>query len=158
MTYDDEILITPLIEGYEPWIYNIFTMNGGYSENIIDGILYRIIEFDNIEYFADRSVYLAVLNNGFYNINAYNYDIKTGLITRNNDYNGTNILFNLDMDKSKANPQKAKEYISKIQNEINSYNTNENDDVDKEDSEILSVINIVKSNGIINAEEVKTEN
>lgn len=148
MTYDDEILVTPLIEGFEPWTYNIFTMHGSYSANIINGILYRIIEFDNIEYFADRNIYLAVLNNGFYDSNAYNYDVKTGLITRNNSYEGTNILFNLDIDKSKANPKKSEEYIKEIQEEWNSDNTDEIDDVlDYEDnSEIQSVIafNIVE--------------
>ena len=159
MNYDDEILVTPLIEGFEPWKYNIFTMNGGYCANIIDGVLYRIIEFDNIEYFADRNIYLAVLNNGFYDINAYNYDIKTGLIIRNNNYEGTNILFNLDIDKSKANPQKAEEYIKEIQDEWNSDKTDEEDDVVdyEENVEIQSKVafNIVESNGKINAEKVK---
>lgn len=156
MTYDDEILVTPLIEGLEPWKYNIFTMNGGYCADIIDGVLYRIIEFDNIEYFADRNIYIAVLNNVFYDNDAYNYDEKTGLITRNNDYEGTNILFNLNIDKSKANPQKAEEYIKEIEDEFNSDNTD--DDVDYEqDSEIESNIkfNIVESNGKIGVEELK---
>lgn len=156
MTYDDEILVTPLIEGLEPWKYNIFTMNGGYCADIIDGVLYRIIEFDNIEYFADRNIYIAVLNNVFYDNDAYNYDEKTGLITRNNDYEGTNILFNLNIDKSKANPQKAEEYIKEIEDEFNSDNTD--DDVDYEqDSEIESNIkfNIVESNGKIGVEKLK---
>lgn len=146
MTYDDEILVTPLIEGLEPWMYNIFTMNGGYRADLIDGVLYRIIEFDNIEYFADRNIYIAVLNNVFYDTNAYNYDAKTGLITRNNNYEGTNILFNLNIDKSKANPQKAEEYIKEIEDIFNSDNTDDAIDYEQ-DSEIESKIkfNIVES-------------
>ncbi len=45
MTFDDNILVTPLIEGLKPWQYNIFTMNGGYTADIINGVLYRIVEF-----------------------------------------------------------------------------------------------------------------
>ena len=74
MSYDDKILVTPLIEGLKPWQYNIFTMNGGYSADIIDGVLYRIIELDNIEYFADRNVYMAVLSEPFLNNTAYSFD------------------------------------------------------------------------------------
>ena len=119
--YDDEILITPLIEGLEPWKYNILTMNGGYIEQIIDGVMYRIIECDNIEYFSDRHIYLAVLNSVFYDKNAYNYDTETGLIERNKEYDKTNILFDLDMDKSKADSKKAEKYIDKAENKFSGY-------------------------------------
>lgn len=119
MTYDDEILVTPLIEGLEPWNYNIYTMNGSYMAEIIDGILYRIVEFDSIEYFADRHIYMAVLDNGFYDKDAYDYDNNTGLIKRNDNYKGTNILFDLNIDKSKADKNKARDYIEKINNNLN---------------------------------------
>lgn len=156
MTNDDEILVTPLIEGLEPWKYNIFTMNGGYCSDIIDGVLYRIIEFDNIEYFADRNIYIAVLNDVFYDTDAYSYDVKTGSITRNNDYEGTNILFNLNIDKSKADPQKAEEYIKEIEDEFNSDNKDNAFDYEQ-DSEIESKaeFNIVESNGKISVNKLK---
>lgn len=118
MTFDDEILVTPLIEGLKPWQFNIFTMNGGYQANIIDGILYRIIEFDSIEYFADRKVYMAVLSDSCVDNTSYLYDEKTGAITANDEYDGTNILIELDLDKSKANPQKAAEYLDKLEETI----------------------------------------
>lgn len=114
ITYDDQILVSPLIEGLKPWQYNIYTMNGSYVQNIIDGVLYRIVEFDSIEYFADRHVYLAVLSNAFYDTSAYNYDEQTGLISVNENYDGTNILFDLALDKSKANPEKAAEYLNRL--------------------------------------------
>lgn len=120
ITYDDEILVTPLIEGLKPWQYNIFTLDGGRMSQIIDGVLYTIVEFDNIEYFADRHIYLVVIDKIFYSTEAYNYDEKTGLISVNENYNGTNILFDLNIDKSKANPIKAAEYLNKIEKEMNS--------------------------------------
>ena len=114
MTYDDPILVTPLIEGLRPWEYNIFTMNGGYSADIADGVLYRIIEFDSIEFFADRNVYMAVLSEPFLSNEPYSFDEKTGVIAPKEDYKGTNILIKLPLDKSKANPQKAAKYLEKL--------------------------------------------
>lgn len=113
MTFDDDILVTPLIEGLSPWQYNIFTMNGGYTADIIDGVLYRIIEFDDIEYFADRNVYMAVISGGSLNNSVYSFDETTGAIAPKDDYSGTNILIKLELDKSKADPEKAAEYLKK---------------------------------------------
>ncbi len=118
MSFDDQILVTPLIEGLRPWEYNIFTMNGGYTADIIDGILYRIIEFDNIEYFADRNVYIAVLSEAFPDNTAYSFDETTGAIAPKDDYNGTNILIKLELDKSKADPKKAMEYLNKLNEDM----------------------------------------
>lgn len=114
MTFDDEILVTPLIEGLKPWQYNIFTMNGGYTADIIDGVLYRIIEFDSIEYFADKNVYMAVLSEAFLDNTAYSFDETTGTIAPKEEYEGTNILIDLEIDRSKANPEKAAEYLDKL--------------------------------------------
>lgn len=118
MTYDDEILVTPLISGLKPWQYNIFTMNGGYTADIIDGILYRIIEFDSIEYFADRDVYMAVLSQPFLNNTSYAFDESTGEISPKEDFDGTNILIKLNLDKSKADPEKAQEYLDKLNEKV----------------------------------------
>lgn len=118
MTYDDEILVTPLIQGLKPWQYNIFTMNGGYTADIIDGVLYRIIEFDSIEYFADREIYMAVLSEPFLNNASYAFDEVTGKISPKEDYNGTNILIPLNLDKSKADPEKAQAYLDKLNEQV----------------------------------------
>ncbi len=118
ITYDDEILVTPLIQGLAPWKYNIFTLDGGRMSQIIDGVLYTIVEFDSVEYFADRHIYLAVLDQTFYSTEAYDYDEKTGIISKKESYNGTNILFDLNLDKSKADPKKAAEYLDKLNRQL----------------------------------------
>lgn len=118
MTYDDEILVTPLIEGLKPWQYNIFTMNGGYVADIIDGVLYRIIELDNIEYFADRTVYMAVVSSAFLNNTAYAFDEETGAISPKEDYDGTNILIPLPLDPSKADPERAQAYLNRLNDTV----------------------------------------
>lgn len=115
MTYDDQILVSPLIEGLNPWQYNIFTMNGGYSADIIDGVLYRIIEMDNIEYFADKNVYIVVVSDMFLDNTSFSFDEKTGKISPKRNYVGTNILIPLALDKSKADPKKAAAYLKKLE-------------------------------------------
>ena len=118
MTYDDDLLVTPFVEGLKPWQFNIFTIGGGgASGKIIDGVLYRIVEFGSVECFADRHIYLAVMSGGFNCREAYNYDESTGLITSRDYYDGTNILFDMPIDKSKADPKKAQKYIDEIEKE-----------------------------------------
>lgn len=135
MTYDDEILVTPLISGLNPWQYNIVTMHGGYSAQIIDGILYRIIECDSIELFADRDLYIAVTDTTFLRNTQYNFDENTGVISANESYGGTNIIFDLELDKSKANQKKAEEYLEKLKNEEDNIDVSDEDDGEDVDTE-----------------------
>lgn len=114
MSFDDEILVSPLIEGYAPWNLNIMTMHGGYSANIIDGVLYRIIELDSVECFADRNVYMAVVSETFLNNKPFAFDEETGEISPKEDYDGTNILIKLNLDPDKADSKKAEEYLERL--------------------------------------------
>lgn len=107
--------VSPLISGQNPSEYNIITMNGGYSEFVNNGILYRIAECDNVEVFADHDLYLCVSSTSFYDNKAYNYDKQTGKVTRNNNYQGVNALFNLPLDKSKGNKDAADAYLKKLE-------------------------------------------
>lgn len=130
MDFNDDIFVSPLIQGLTPWKYNIVTMNGSYMGKIIDGILYRIIECDNIEIFADRKLYLAVSGTRFFSTDAYNFDEVTGEITPNDDFEGTNVLFDLVLDTTKADPKKAKEYIDQFEKKWNSRLENTDTDND----------------------------
>ena len=78
--YNSTPFCIPVIHGQEPWLYNIAGMNGGYSAFVKDGIMYRLIECDSLEMFADRGLSLIVSSTTFYDINAYNYDEATGLL------------------------------------------------------------------------------
>lgn len=121
--------ISPLIQGLEPWMYNIASMNGGYSEMERNGIVYRMINCDKIGYFADRSLYLCISDTVFYETDAYNYDETTGIITRNADYDGTNLLFDLPIESSRANPELAEKYLKELEIEWNS-DTDEDEDTE----------------------------
>lgn len=106
--------VSPLIRGYNPNLYNMVTMNGNCSEFTEDGILYRLTECDNIEIFADKGLYLCVNDSTFLNGDAYRYDEASGQISRNEDYEGLNALFDLPIDASKADPQAAEEYLKSL--------------------------------------------
>lgn len=106
--------ISPLIKGQKPWQVNIASMNGGYSQFVEDGIMYRLIECDGVEMFADRGLYLAANTGSFYDINAFSYNEKTGEITPNPKYEGASALFDLPIDPSKANRKKAERYLKNL--------------------------------------------
>lgn len=106
-----DFFVSPLIEGYNPLNFNVMTMDGSVTWDVINGVEYRIVECDNVEIFADHKLHLCVMDSTFYNKDAYNYDPETGVITPNADYTGMNLLFDLPLDASKADPQKVEEYL-----------------------------------------------
>lgn len=113
--YDSErFFISPLIEGCNPLFVNIGSMDGAYVEFTQDGILYRLTECDNLEMFADRTVYLCVLSGDFYDEAAYSYDEASGAITRTESYEGVNALFTLPLDSKQADREAAEQYIADL--------------------------------------------
>ncbi|GMQ61759.1 hypothetical protein [Vallitalea maricola] len=106
--------ISPLIKGQKPWQVNIMTMNGGYQDSVIDGIMYRMIECDGVEIFADRGLYLGIISSTFYDVNAFNYNDETGEISVNDGYQGANVLFDLPLDITKADYVKAEKYLEEM--------------------------------------------
>lgn len=137
---ETSFFISPLIKGEKPWWCNIATMNGSYSELVVDGVMYRLIECDDIEIFADRELYLSVSSTTFYSVDAYNYNEETGEISPNLEFDGINILFDLPLDPSKADPEKAEKYLQDLYSDDNS-------DSDSDNSEINnSVSNSSESN------------
>lgn len=114
-----DFFISPLIQGLDPLKYNLITMHGGITWDVIDGVMYYIVNCDDITCFADRKMYMAVLDRTFYSGEAYQYDETTGEISRNNGYSGMNLLFDLPADSSLANPQKAEQFIKELEEEWN---------------------------------------
>lgn len=107
--------VSPLIKGEKPWQLNIFTMHGGYGETVMDGVMYRLIECDGVEMFADRGVYLAVSSgSSFFEKDAFDYNESTGEVSPNKNYKGASVLFDLPLDKSKADPAKAEAYLREL--------------------------------------------
>ncbi len=110
-----DFFVSPLIGGYDPAVYNAASMRGNYSEMLLDGVVYRLLECDNVEIFADHELYLCVIGeHSFYDNRAYSFDGETGRITRNPAYQGLNALFRLPVDAGKADPEKAGEYLAEL--------------------------------------------
>lgn len=111
----DPFFISPLIKHQKPWLVNIVTMGGGYSEIVLDGIMYRLIECDGVEMFADRGVYLAISSgSSFFSLEAFAYDESTGEVSARADYPGASLLFELPLDKAKADHAKADAYLQEL--------------------------------------------
>lgn len=141
------MMLTPLISGYKPWEVNIFTLGGGKSEFMENGVDYFVYECDNIEMFADHTVYIAVyggtLPNGDSAGFAPNSDIFTmeadGSIRFADGYKGEGAIFTVPLDKSKADPQKAENLVRSIwepdsdnaEETAESENVSDNDEIEK---------------------------
>ncbi|MBO5303263.1 MAG: DUF4179 domain-containing protein [Lachnospiraceae bacterium] len=132
---EQEFLVSPYIKGYNPAKYNAFTLSGGYQDFVEDGILYRLSECDNVEVFADKGVYLGISDGSFYNAQAYVFDEKTGEIVKNDMYEGVNALFELPLDRNKADAKAAAEYISSIDE-----SKNDTVEIDNEQQELKEIV------------------
>lgn len=108
---EEDFFVSPLIGGLNPALYNAASLFGSYAEFAEDGILYRLLECDNISYFADHALYLCVSDTAFYDGSLYRWDETSGTVTRNTDYQGLNALFTLHIDPALADPVKAQELI-----------------------------------------------
>jgi hypothetical protein len=110
--------ISPQIKGIAPWQGGSIVMHGGgYAEKIIDGVLYRIISCDNVEIFADRGLYLVASTGVFYSNDAFDYNAQTGEMAARSDFDGASVVFDLPLDKSKADPAKAAAYLASLEAE-----------------------------------------
>ncbi|MEA5083777.1 MAG: DUF4179 domain-containing protein [Lachnospiraceae bacterium] len=109
--------VSPYIKGLKPWQVNANTMNGGYSETVVDGIMYRMVECDEVTMFADKGVYLGINTGSFFDSEAFIYNEQTGELKVNPDYDGSSAVFNLPIDKELADTDKAKQYLDSLWDE-----------------------------------------
>lgn len=97
------------IPGLQPAEY---WLNPERRDVVQDGVRYLLIGCDNVEIFADRDVVLCVSTGGpFYNTEAFRFDADTGAVTADPDYAGVNLVFDLPLDESKADPDAAQALI-----------------------------------------------
>jgi hypothetical protein len=105
---------SPLIKGTNPAQVNAMSMDGGYSDIISEGVLYRIVQCDNVEIFADYGLYFAVCEGPFYNSDAFIWNEQTGEIKSNPDSEAASAVFDLPIDKKFSNPEKAEQYLKSL--------------------------------------------
>ena len=140
-SYDDDgftpFYISPYVKGQKPWQVNAHTLGGGHAEIFADGVLYRMVEFDNITMFADCGVYLGIHEGSFPNNYVFISDEQTGELKANPEYEGVSALFNLPIDKSLADPEKAEQYIANLLNADEDDKSSMNHDTDTNDDNIF---------------------
>lgn len=113
---EDSFYVSPYIKGLSMAGYNAHTLGGGYSEDVFEGIQYRIMECDNLEIFAGRGLYLGVTDGDFYQVGAFVMDEESGEISRNADYNGVNALFELPIPKELGDEAAVEKYLQEKSN------------------------------------------
>ena len=132
VSYLDKFFVSPFVEGYNPNRYNAYTFNGGVTSFVRDGVLYWLLETDNIEMFANHTIYLGVTDSFLSTGEAYTYQEGSGKIEKNKDYSGVNALFTLPIDKSKGSEEQVKKYMDSLGKEENVDDIEETGDEDDE--------------------------
>lgn len=140
---EEPFYVSPYIKGLEPWKYSVASMGGGYSEFVRDGIQYRLLDMENIDIFADRGIYIGVSSGTFYDSEAYVFDEATGEITRNEDYDKVNALFDLPLAPEKGDPAAADTFLKSMEEEQNK--DDEPREMEEQDLEVEAWINEFKT-------------
>lgn len=98
------ISFSPLVSGYKPWQVNAWTLNGGYSAFVRDGVNYYLFDCANLEIFADHTVYLAAYEGFAPSAQIFTFN-QNGEIAFNNGFTKPHAMFTLPLDPAKANPE-----------------------------------------------------
>ncbi|MBQ2705198.1 MAG: hypothetical protein IJF60_00140 [Agathobacter sp.] len=113
MEYRD-FCVSPLINGVSFAIANNATLDALLTFFEQDGIMYYLIECDNIEIFANRGVQLGVVDSFGDETDAFVMNEQSGIYEKNVDYEKTNALFSLPLDKEKADDMAAEKYLKEL--------------------------------------------
>lgn len=119
-TYEElnQFMVTPLIKGEDPSRINVVSMGGSFSSSLVNGVVYRLVECDNVMMFADRGLYLGVCSSMFVRRDTFKFDEITGEIAVNPDYSGISVVFELPIDVSYADPERAEQYLGQLYREL----------------------------------------
>jgi len=105
--------VSPFVRGVCTLRINAFTMYGGGTSMIYDGVMYILTDFSDVTMFADMGVYLGV-NAGIGMgaiLDAFDFDQDSGEIALNSGFEGANAIFHLPLDVSLADPVRAGEFL-----------------------------------------------
>lgn len=134
MEYRD-FCISPLINGVSFSVANNATLDALLTFFEQDGIMYYLIECDNLEIFANRGVQLGVVDSFGNETSAFVMSEQTGVYEKNLEYENTNALFALPLDNEKADDVVADEYIKELTAKAEA--SDDGDDIDVETQAVL---------------------
>lgn len=111
---EDSFCVSPLIGGVDFATANNGTMNTSLTWFTEGNVTYELMSCDDLEIFADRGVWLSVVDSFGAETRAYAMDDTTGTYSKKADYDGIAALFKLPFDVSKADPDAADAYIDAL--------------------------------------------
>lgn len=100
--------ISPLVAGYAPQAVNSWTLGGGCSSFLENGVAYYALDTKDFQMFADHTVYLAVYEGFVPSYDTFSvaedgaYSLREGV---------TGALFVLPLDESLADPTAAQAFV-----------------------------------------------
>lgn len=100
-----ESAFTTLVSGYEPCLVNNWTLGSSVIRFVQDGVLYCLLDVQNLALFADHTVYLA-FSEGNPSPDTFAM-AEDGTIGFAGSYTGLQAMFTLPLDSSKADPEAA---------------------------------------------------
>lgn len=106
--------VSALVHGKRFQNVNNAALNAGVTSFVQDGVQYELLECDNLEMFANKGVYMGIVESFGNESQAFVMNKKTGDYTVNNDFDGMKALFTIPLDKSKADDAAAEQYFEKI--------------------------------------------
>ena len=113
----DNLCISALVNGIPFSDMNNANMGGSLTWFVQDGVLYELYTCDNLEIFADRGVYLGVVDMFGRENAAFHMEEEDGAYRKVEDYEGTAALFQLPLDKTLADEAAVQQYLEELKKE-----------------------------------------
>lgn len=110
---DAGVQFSPLVAGYAPWHVNAWTLGGGYSAFLNDGVAYYLFDCADLEIFADHTVYLAV-GQGLSPSSDTFAMAEDGTISFIDGFQGAHALFTLPLDAGRADPAAVERLLTEL--------------------------------------------
>jgi len=104
----DYFHFSPYIGGYHPAKIDDVTLVNFGAIMVIDGIMYILIECDELYVFADHGIYIGATAGFFPKSDAFLLNHVTDEIYINPHFDGVAVIFNLPFAKSLADPEKVR--------------------------------------------------
>lgn len=145
--------VSPLIRGKQFIDVNNATLGAGAQSFVQDGVQYQLLECDDLEIFANMGVYVGVVESFGQEAQAFTMDEKTGEYEINKKFDGMQALFELPLDKSKADDKAAEAYFKQAEKSDSDSKATENKA--DEGMERKQIVNRLKDAKLID-DETKT--
>ena len=102
--------LTPLVSGYSPQAVNNWTLGSFATGFAHDGLYYYLLDTQDLNLFAHRTVYLAFYQGGAPSNSVFRVE-SDGQIAFREDFEGPKALFALPLDSAKGDPAAADAFV-----------------------------------------------